>query len=122
MCRRQIVSMMSPILARTPGVDAPRDGFRNAESHIFSPAAAREGVAVFEDAGLIEKKAPDGAFVENPEIGQLLRRKVALESVFFCTDCRTVVHNESVPLSRRSASRDGRHLGAVGKKGVGSFA
>ena len=57
------------------------------------------GLAVFQDAGLIEEEAPDRAFVEQPEIGQLLRRIVPLESGFFGTDWKMVIRNEYLPLT-----------------------
>ena len=78
-CRRQIVSM-PPILPRSAFIDSSGDRLGDAKRDVISPAVAPARGAVFQDAGFIEEQAADGAFVEQPEIRQLLWRKMPLES------------------------------------------
>jgi hypothetical protein len=57
------------------------------------------GLTVFQDARFIKEQAADGGFMENPEIGQLFRRVVPLESGLFGPNWGTVIRNLYLPLS-----------------------
>ena len=94
MCRRQIVNMVESILARFSRINTPRHGFRYAERDIFAASAAPIRIAGFQDARFIVKQAPDRAFVEQPQLGQLLRRIVPLERGFLDANCGVVTHRE----------------------------
>jgi len=56
-------------------------------------------MGVFQNPRLIEEQPPDGAFVQEPQFRELLRRIVPLEGCFFGPNWRMVVHGiERLPI------------------------